>query len=120
MTTKLNHEAFLRLLSSSNVASNESHHRNKCYDTIQYQFSTFSKSESDKILSMRDAECNQIPLKKAIFYLKDSKMFNPGIFNPLMQLKAKYFDLLKSDYIHHNNHSTTFADILVKNFTRFK
>ena len=32
-----------------------------------------------------------------------------------MELETMYSDLLKSDNIHHNNHCTTFADLLVKN-----
>ena len=36
MTTKLNHEAVLRLLSSGNVASHELYYDDKCYDTIRY------------------------------------------------------------------------------------
>ena len=63
---------------------------------------------------MRDTECKQIALKKVKFYLKDSKMSNPGKLYPAMELKTMYFDLLKSDNIHHNNHTTTFADLLVK------
>ena len=58
---------------------------------------------------MHNTECKQIALKKVIFYLKDSKMSNPGNLYPVM-----YSGLLKSDNIHHNNHTTTFADLLVK------
>ena len=36
-------------------------------------------------------------------------MSNPGNLYPVM-----YSGLLKSDNIHHNNHTTTFADLLVK------
>ena len=57
MVTKLNHEAVLRLLSSGDVASNELYHHDKCYGTIPYQYSKFTKSESDKISSRRDTEC---------------------------------------------------------------
>ena len=63
---------------------------------------------------MRDTECKQIALKKVIFYLKDSEMSNPGNLYPVMELETMYSDLLKSDNIHHNNHTTTFADLLVK------
>ena len=31
-----------------------------------------------------------------------------------MELEIMYSNLLKSDNIHHNNHTTTFADLLVK------
>ena len=31
-----------------------------------------------------------------------------------MELETMYSNLLKSDNIHHNNHTTTFADLLVK------
>ena len=63
---------------------------------------------------MRDKECKQIALKNIIFYLKDSKIFNPGNLYPVMELETMYSDLLKSDNIHHNNHTTTFSDLLVK------
>ena len=33
----------------------------------------------------------------------------------VMELEAMYSGLLKSGNIHHNNHSTIFADLLVKN-----
>ena len=72
------------------------------------------KSESDESSSMRDTECKQITLKKIIFYLKDSEMSNPGNFYPVMELETMYSDLFKSDNIHHNNHTTTFSDLLVK------
>ena len=32
-----------------------------------------------------------------------------------MDLERMYFDLLKSENIYYNKHSTTFADLLVKN-----
>ena len=67
-----------------------------------------------KVLSMRDTECKQIALKKVMFYLKDSEMSNSGNLYPAMEFETIYFDLLKSDNIHHNNHTTTFADLLVK------
>ena len=114
MTTKLNYEAVLRLLSSGDVAINEFYCHDKCYDTIRYQYSKFANSESDKSLSMRDTECKQIALKKVILYLKDSQMSNPGNLYPVMELETMYSDLLKSDNIHHNNHANTFADLLVK------
>ena len=68
MATKLNHEPVLRLLSSGDVASNELYYHDKCYDTIRYQYSKFTKSESDESSSKRDTECKQIALKKIIFY----------------------------------------------------
>ena len=67
---------------------------------------------------MRDTECKQIALIKLIFYLKDSEMSNPRNLYPVMELEKMYSGLLKSDNIHHNNHSTTFADLLVKNANR--
>ena len=112
MTTKLNHEPALYLLSSGDVASNELYYHDKCYDTIRHQYSKFTKS--DESSSMRDKECKQIALKNIIFYLKDSKMFNPGNLYPVMELETMYSDLLKSGNIYHNNHTTTFADLLVK------
>ena len=48
MTTKINHEAVLRLLISGNGASNELYYQDKCYDTIRHQYSKLTKSESDK------------------------------------------------------------------------
>ena len=63
MATKLSHEPVLRLLSCGDVASNELYYHDKCYDTIRYQYSKFTKSESDKSSSMRDTECKQITLK---------------------------------------------------------
>ena len=63
---------------------------------------------------MCDTECTQIALKKVIFCLKDSKMSNPRNLYPVMELETMYSNLLKSDNIHHNNHTTTFADLLVK------
>ena len=71
MAIKLNHKPVLCLLISGDVASNELYH-NKCYDTIQYQYSKFTKPKSNKSLSMRDRECKQIALKKVIFYLKET------------------------------------------------
>ena len=41
-------------------------------------------------------------------------MSNPGNLCPLIQLETMYSDLFKSDNIHHNNHTTTFADVLVR------
>ena len=41
-------------------------------------------------------------------------MPNLGNFYSVMELETMYSDLLKSDNIHHNNHPTTFADLLVK------
>ena len=46
--------------------------------------------------------------------MKDSEISNSGNFYPVMELETVYSDLLKSDNIHHNNHTTTFADLLVK------
>ena len=63
---------------------------------------------------MCDTECKQIALKKVIFYLKESEWYNPGNFYPVMELETMYSDLLKSDKIHHNNHTITFTDLLVK------
>ena len=63
---------------------------------------------------MRDTECKQIALKKVKLYLKDSEMSNPGNLYPVMELETMYSDPLKSDKIHHNNHTTTFVDSLVK------
>ena len=63
---------------------------------------------------MCDTECTQIALKKVIFCWKDSKMSNPRNLYPVMELEIMYSNLLKSDNIHHNNHTTTLADLLVK------
>ena len=41
-------------------------------------------------------------------------MSNQRNFYPVMELETMYSNLLKSDNIHHNNHTTTFADLLVK------
>ena len=114
MVTKLNHESVLRLLNSGDIASNELYYHDKCYDTIRYQYSKFTKSESNESSSMRDTECKQIALKKVIFYLKDSEMSNPGNLYFVTELETMYSDLLKSDSIHHNNHTITFAGLLVK------
>ena len=56
----------------------------------------------------------QTAFKKVIFYLKDSELSNPGNISPVMELETVYSDLLKSDNIHHKNHTTTFTDLLVK------
>ena len=112
MATKLNHETVLHLLSSGDVASNELYYHNKCYDTIQYQCSKFTKSESDKCPSMRDTECKQIALEKVIFHLKDSEMPDPENLYTMMELKTMYPDLLKSDNIHLNNHTTNFSELM--------
>ena len=109
MAAKLNNESALRLLSSGDVVSNELYYHNKCYATIQYQYSKLTKSESSKSVSMGDTECKQIALKKVIFYLKGSEISSPKNVYPLMELKAMYSDRLKSDSIHHYNHSATFA-----------
>ena len=63
---------------------------------------------------MCNTECKQIALKKIIFYLEDSEFSNPGNLYPVMELETMYSDLFKSDNIHHNNHTTTFADLLAK------
>ena len=42
-------------------------------------------------------------------------MANPEILFPMMQLETIYCSLLKSDNIHHNNHSTTFTNLVIKN-----
>ena len=109
MAAKLNNEPALRLLSSGDVVSNELYYHDKCYATIQYQYSKFTKPESNKSLSMRDTECKHIALKKVIFYLKGSEISSPKYVYPVMELKTMYSDRLKSDSIHHYNHSATFA-----------
>ena len=53
-------------------------------------------------------------IEKSLFFLKNSEMSNPGNLYPVMELETMYSDLLKSDNIYHNNHTTTFADLLVK------
>ena len=111
---KSNHEAVLRLLSSEDVTRNKLYNHNKCYDTIRYHCNKFTKSESDKNSSMCNIECKHKASKKVISYLKNSQMSNPGNFYSVMELETMYSDLLKSDNIHHNNHPTTFADLLVK------
>ena len=63
---------------------------------------------------MRNTECKQIALKKVIFYLKDSQMSNQGNLYPVMELEIMYSDLFKSANIYHNNHTSTFANLLVK------
>ena len=80
----------------------------------RYQYSKFTKPESDKISSMRNTECKQIALKKVISYLKDSQMSNQENLYLLMELEIMYSDLFKSGNVHHNNHTSTFADLLVK------
>ena len=62
---------------------------------------------------MRGTECKLIALKKVVFYLKDSKISNPVILHPVMELETMYSDVLISDNTYHNNHSTTFTDLLV-------
>ena len=44
IATKLNHKPVLRCLSSGDVASNKLCYNNKCYDTIQYEYSKFTIS----------------------------------------------------------------------------
>ena len=41
-------------------------------------------------------------------------MSNQRNFYPVMELETMYSNLLKSDNIYHNNHTTTFADLLIK------
>ena len=41
-------------------------------------------------------------------------MSNQRNFYPVMELETMYSNLLKSDNIHHNNHTTTLTDLLVK------
>ena len=53
-------------------------------------------------------------MKKVIFYLKDSEISNPGNLYPVTELEIMYSNLLKSDDIHHNNCTTSFADLVVK------
>ena len=73
LTTELNHEPLLRLLSSGDVASNELFYHDKCYDTIRYQYSKFTKSKSNESSSMHNIECRQIALKKVFFFWKTAK-----------------------------------------------
>ena len=80
----------------------------------RYQYRKFTKSKSDKSSGMRNTECKQIALKKVIFYLKDSQMSNQGNLYPVMELEIMYSDLFKSANIYHNNHTSTFANLLVK------
>ena len=53
-------------------------------------------------------------IEKVIFHLKNSKMSIAGNLHLVRELETMYSKLLKSDNIHHNNHTTTFADLLVK------
>ena len=53
-------------------------------------------------------------IEKVIFHLKNSKMSIADNLHLVMELETIYSNLLKSDNIHHNNHTTTFADLLVK------
>ena len=53
-------------------------------------------------------------IEKSHILLEDSKMSNPRNLYPVMELETMYSNLLKSDNIHHNNHNTTLADVLVK------
>ena len=53
-------------------------------------------------------------MKKVIFYLKDSEISNAGNLYPVTELEIMYSNLLKSDNIHHNNCTTSFADLVVK------
>ena len=53
-------------------------------------------------------------IEKVIFPLKNKKMSNTVNFYLVMELEAMYSNLLKFDNIHHNNHTTTFTDLLVK------
>ena len=46
--------------------------------------------------------------------MKESDLSNSGKFYPVMELETMYSDLLESDNIHHNNHTTTFTGLLVK------
>ena len=46
--------------------------------------------------------------------MKDNEMYNPGKLYPVMELEITYYALFKSEKIHHKNHITTFADLLVK------
>ena len=41
-------------------------------------------------------------------------MANPGNLYPVMEFETMYSNLLKSDHIHHNKHTTTFNYLLVK------
>ena len=40
-------------------------------------------------------------------------MSNPGNLHPVMEFEIMCSDLLKSDHIHYNNHTTTFNYLLV-------
>ena len=46
--------------------------------------------------------------------MEDSELSNPGNLYPVMELETMYSDLFKSDNIHHNNHTSTFTDLLIK------
>ena len=63
---------------------------------------------------MCNTECKQTALKKSYFISKDSEMPNSGNLYHMMELETMYSDLLKSDKIHHNNHTTAFTVLLVK------
>ena len=46
---KLNHKTVVRCLSSGDVASDKLCYNNKCYDTIQYEYSKFTISNLIKV-----------------------------------------------------------------------
>ena len=52
-------------------------------------------------------------IEKVIFHLKNTKMSNADNLDLVVELKM-YSNLLKSGNIYHNNHTTTFADLLLK------
>ena len=47
-------------------------------------------------------------IEKSLTLFENSKMSNTGKFYLVIELETMCFDLLKSDNIYHNNHSTTF------------
>ena len=49
IATKLNHKTVAHCLSSGDVASSKLCYNNKCYDTIQYEYSKFTISNLIKV-----------------------------------------------------------------------
>ena len=82
-------------LSDINKVNSPSPNPIKVFEYVRYRMQTDSTEQSH-------------------IYLKESDLSNPGNFYPVMELETMYSDLLKSDNIHHNNHTTTFTGLLVE------
>ena len=88
MATKLNHEAFY---ASWAVAMLQARNFTTTINVMTlFDIRTVNSSSPNPIFEYRRYRCKQRALKKVIFYLKDSKISNPGHLYLVMELEIMY------------------------------